>query len=110
MLERSGRTALPADVELDRLGADQGDVFNEQAQNLLAFARRRARIVPYSWQIRDQRMNAVPRLVTEPRVRFFHCARIPLVGLGELREPLVPPSPQPHCNKPVFWPDEHELT
>src|SRR6266849_115005 len=83
MLERSGRAALPADVELDRLGADQGHVFNEQAQNPLAFARRRARIVPYSWQIRDQRMNAVPRLLTEPRILVFHCARILLLGLGE---------------------------
>jgi len=60
--QTSSSAAAETHMNLDQLAIDQGDIFDEQAENALSFARFDGWIIPYSWKVGSQRKQLLPGL------------------------------------------------
>ena len=108
-LDLTRRAAAPADGDLDYVVADQGDILDEQPQHPLAVSRRRARIIPDTWQVGDQRGHPFLHLGSDRRGLGFACTRIRVFGFGQPLERLVPVAFQVVGDEPILGPHEQEL-
>ena len=93
----------------DYVVADQGDILDEQPQHPLAVSRRRARIIPDTRQVGDQRGHPFLHFGSDRRGLGFACTRIRVFGFGQPLERLVPVAFQVVGDEPILGPHEQEL-
>src|SRR5208283_3584992 len=81
--ETSSGTAAETHMDLDHLAVNQGDIFDEQAENAFSFSRFDGRIIPHSWKVGGQGKQLLPRLGVNQQALLLRLLLIVFLRFGQ---------------------------